>query len=138
VLLGLGSDGHTASLFPGSAALEERVRWVVAPFVASVRAHRITLTLPVLERAREVVFLVSGAEKAPALTSVLAPAPGVAPPPAARVRPEAGGPIWIVDRAAASGVEAASGARRSALARRRHGPPNRYEYVNEVSVARSA
>jgi 6-phosphogluconolactonase len=102
VLLGLGTDGHTASLFPGSAALEERRRWVAAPFVERLGTRRITLTLPVLERAREVVFLVSGREKADALARVLVPAE--TPLPAAHVRPEDGALVWIVDRAAAARV----------------------------------
>lgn len=102
VLLGLGPDGHTASLFPASAALDERRRWVVAPYVERLGAHRITLTLPVIERAREVLFLVSGAEKAEALSRAIAPPPGEAPVPAGRVRPEHGALVWIVDRAAAS------------------------------------
>jgi 6-phosphogluconolactonase len=101
VLLGLGADGHTASLFPGSPALEERRRWVAAPLVEAVRAHRITLTLPMLVRAREVVFLVAGAEKAAALARVLGPA-DARPLPAARVHPGAGALVWIVDRAAAA------------------------------------
>ncbi len=101
VLLGLGADGHTASLFPGSPALDERRRWVVAPFVEHLGASRVTLTLPVLDRAARVVFVVSGPEKAPALASVLAPAPGAVPPPAARVRPETP-PTWIADAAAAA------------------------------------
>lgn len=104
VVLGLGPDGHTASLFPGSAALDERRRWAVAPHVERLGAHRITLTLPVLDRAREVLFLVSGAEKADALARALAPPPGAAPVPAGRVRPEQGALVWIVDRAAASRV----------------------------------
>ncbi len=104
VLLGLGPDGHTASLFPGSSALDERRRWAVAPFVERLGTDRITLTLPVLDRAREVLFLVSGAGKADALAQVFTPAPGSAPNPAARVRPERGALVWIVDRAAASRV----------------------------------
>jgi 6-phosphogluconolactonase len=109
VLLGLGPDGHTGSLFPGTDALDERHRWVTAPYVERQRGHRITLTFPVLDRAREVVFLVAGREKAAALAKVLAPPPGEAPLPAARVRPAGVSPLWIVDREAASLVPASPG-----------------------------
>lgn len=102
VLLGLGPDGHTASLFPGSAALDEGARWVISTFVDRLGTRRTTLTLPVLNRARGVVFLVSGAGKAAALAGVLEPAPGGAPLPAARVRPVRGEVLWIIDAAAAS------------------------------------
>lgn len=107
VLLGLGADGHTASLFPGSPALHERRRWVVAPYVEKLGARRITLTFPALDRAREVVFVVSGAEKADALARVLAPSGEAEPPPAARVKPTAGPPRWLVDHAAAARLPAA-------------------------------
>jgi 6-phosphogluconolactonase len=101
VLLGLGTDAHVASLFPGSAALEERRRWVVAPFAEHLGAHRITLTLPVLNRGRQVVFLVSGERKADAVRRALHPDPGDTPP-AARVRPGDAALLWIVDDAAAA------------------------------------
>lgn len=98
VLMGLGEDGHTASLFPGSPALDERKRWVTSvenagqpPFVS-----RVTLTLPALESAREMLFLVSGAAKRSALARVLAGADL----PAARVQP-IGRLRWLTDRAAA-------------------------------------
>lgn len=104
VLLGLGHDGHTASLFPGSVALRERQRWVVAPFVDPLAARRITLTLPVLDRAREALFLVSGPDKADAMARVFAARPAGDPPPAARVRPRAGALVWIADEAAAAQV----------------------------------
>jgi 6-phosphogluconolactonase len=106
VLLGLGEDAHVASLFPGSAALDERRRWVVAPYAEHLGAHRITLTLPVLNAGREVLFLVSGARKAEAVAKVLAPAAGISEVPAARVRPASGKLVWLVDEAAASRVAA--------------------------------
>lgn len=109
VLLGLGADGHTASLFPGSAALAERRRWVAAPYVGRLGVHRLTLTLPVLERAREALFVVAGEEKAEAVARVLAPAPGAARLPAACVRPGSGATRWIVDRAAAARLPAHAG-----------------------------
>jgi len=100
-LLGLGADGHTASLFPGSPVLEERTRWVAAPFVPHLDAHRITLTVPVLERARAVLFLVSGADKASALARLLSPPPGELLVPAARLHPE-GDRLVLADEAAAA------------------------------------
>lgn len=71
ILLGMGADGHTASLFPGSEAIHERERLVAAPWVEKIGAYRITLTPPVLERASCVVFLVCGEEKAETLRFVL-------------------------------------------------------------------
>src|ERR1035438_7511191 len=71
ILLGMGPDGHTASLFPDSAALDEQSRLVVANWVAKFNTHRITLTFPVLNRAAEVMFMASGADKADMLRQVL-------------------------------------------------------------------
>ena len=99
ILLGLGEDGHTASLFPGNPAAAERERWVVAVKPERARHERITLTLPVLNRARCVVFLVAGAGKAKALKGTVEKKdPGL---PAARVSPAEGSLLFLVDREAA-------------------------------------
>ena len=95
-LLGLGPDGHTASLLPGEPVLEERKRWVAA--VSHGRPEvRITMTYPVIDSSRQVAFLVTGKEKAPIFKTIRA---GNSQVPAARVRP-VGQLIWFVDRAAA-------------------------------------
>ena len=94
VLLGLGDDGHTASLFPGTAALTERARWT-APVIGGMTQPRITLTYPALECSRAVAFLVSGAGKREALRRVWRGDDL----PAARLRPQ-GELIWFIDRAA--------------------------------------
>jgi 6-phosphogluconolactonase len=105
ILLGIGDDGHTASLFPGMPALDERRRLVVATDVpAYVRPFvpRITLTLPVLNAAEHVMFLVAGASKASAVAAILSgPEPEV-PLPARRVRLRSGQTTWLLDRAAAA------------------------------------
>jgi 6-phosphogluconolactonase len=99
--LGIGTDGHTASLFPGSAALEETERLCVANWVAKLDAYRITFTLPVLNAARAVVFVATGTEKAPVVQRALHD-PAVSPPlPAQLVRPVDGELWWMLDRAAA-------------------------------------
>lgn len=101
-LLGLGADGHTASLLPGEAVLDERRRWVAA--VAHGRPEiRITLTYPAIESSRHVAFLVAGKDKASILRTIRG---GHSNVPAARVRP-LGELLWFVDRAAA-GEETAS------------------------------
>ena len=105
ILLGMGPDGHTASLFPGTAALEEKSHLVVANWVEKFKTCRITLTLPVLNAARCVVFLVSGTDKAPALHAVLQSDEPGEQYPAKLVRPTDGKLIWLVDRAAASGLK---------------------------------
>jgi 6-phosphogluconolactonase len=102
VLLGLGLDGHTASLFPGTRALEERKRLVVANWVGQLKAYRITLTLPVLNHSACVMFLVSGADKAQAVLEVLK-SDGEGPP-AKSVRPVAGRLLWLLDKAAGSAL----------------------------------
>jgi 6-phosphogluconolactonase len=95
-LLGLGRDGHTASLLPGEPVLNERARWVVA--VSHGRPEvRITMTYPVIESSRRVAFLVAGEEKAAIFTAIRA---GNSQVPAARVRP-VGELFWFVDQAAA-------------------------------------
>jgi 6-phosphogluconolactonase len=102
ILLGIGPDGHMASLFPETAALQEENRLVVANWVEKLKASRITLTLPVLNAARIVAFLVSGTDKAAILHEVLQ---GKGPDekyPCRLVRPKEGKLIWFVDRAAAS------------------------------------
>ena len=102
VLLGLGADGHTASLFPGSPALSESHRLVVATHVPKLAAWRLTLTPPMLRGARHVVFLVSGSEKAHALQEVLEGPYDPERLPAQLVRLEEGDVTWLVDEAAAS------------------------------------
>jgi len=101
ILLGMGADGHTVSLFPRTEALHETTRLVVANWVEKFKAYRVTLTAPVLNHADSVVFLVSGTEKAEALKEVLQ---GDRQPdrfPAQMIRPDPGKLLWIVDRAAA-------------------------------------
>lgn len=109
VLLGLGDDGHTASLFPETAALHEDQRLVAANWVGKLHVHRITLTVPVLNNAACVMLLVSGEAKAIALREVLE---GMAQPeliPAQLICPRDGAQVWLVDRAAARLLKPAAG-----------------------------
>ncbi len=96
IWLGMGRDGHTASLFPGSAALEERRRWVVASWAPAPAAWRLTLTLPIINAARSVLFVVTGTDKAGPLASIRSGSPAL---PAALVH--ARSTVWVVDASAA-------------------------------------
>jgi 6-phosphogluconolactonase len=101
ILLGMGPDGHTASLFPGSAALNEQSHLVVANWVAKFNTHRITFTYPVLNHAAEVIFLASGTDKADMLHQVLE-SKNYPPFPSQRVQPSEGRLLWMMDQAAAA------------------------------------
>jgi 6-phosphogluconolactonase len=101
-LLGLGPDGHTASLFPGTSALCEKRRLVVANWVEKLQTHRLTMTAPLLNNAGTIVFLVSGEKKAEVLQKVLEGGHQPDLLPAQLIRPTHGRLIWLVDRAAAS------------------------------------
>ncbi len=104
VFLGLGDDGHTASLFPGVTVPDVPPRLVIAVWVEAIHSMRTTATYRLLNAARRVVFLVAGKEKADAVRRTLAPEANEAPTPAARVKPRRGEVIWILDREAASGI----------------------------------
>jgi 6-phosphogluconolactonase len=106
VLLGMGPDGHTASLFPGGKAFLENSRWVVSDWVEKFKTHRITLTCPVLNHARAVMFLVSGKDKAATLKEVLEGSQPGTLFPSKLIRPESGRLIWMVDEAAAADLAA--------------------------------
>jgi len=108
ILLGLGPDGHTASLFPETDALQEKSRLVVSNWVEKFKTSRITFTLPVLNAARCVAFLVSGTDKAAVLHEVLEGSAPAEKYPSKLVRPTDGKLIWFVDRAAASELSAAA------------------------------
>ena len=105
VLLGMGSDGHTASLFPFTAALDEKTRWVVANDVPQLTTRRLTLTYPVLNAAGCVLFLVTGAGKAKVLREVRQGPHDPRRLPSQTVDPQGGRLLWFVDRAAASQLE---------------------------------
>lgn len=103
VLLGLGGDGHTASLFPGSDALQPaHGQWVAATSMPSAGVDRVTLTVPAINAAQLVVFLVSGAAKAQVVADVLDRETPQSTYPAQLIAPERGNLIWLVDSAAAA------------------------------------
>jgi len=100
VLLGMGPDGHTASLFPGTTALAETKRLVAATWVEKFNTYRITLTLPVINNAANVIFLVCGSEKVEVLRTVLGQEASAPKFPAQLVQPINGRLLWLLDAAA--------------------------------------
>jgi 6-phosphogluconolactonase len=101
VLLGLGADGHTASLFPHAQILKDQTAWTASMYVKDQDMHRVTLMPAVINLARLVVFLVSGEAKASILKKVLSPPADPFRFPAQLVRPRTGELVWLADRAAA-------------------------------------
>lgn len=109
VLLGMGDDGHTASLFPGTPAVTEQTRWVAPGLSPQGTRFRITLTLGVINHASVVLFLITGPNKAKVVQRVIeARSSDPTPYPAALVRPETGRLLWYLDRAAASELTGAT------------------------------
>lgn len=102
ILLGMGPDGHTASLFPKSSGLLETSRWVVSNWVEKFKTDRVTMTFPVLNSAAEVIFFVAGPEKAMVLAEVLDPTSGEVRYPIQGIRPRNGITRWMLDASAAA------------------------------------
>jgi 6-phosphogluconolactonase len=104
ILLGMGDDGHTASLFPGTAAIHEEARWAIAHYVEKVNMWRITLTPPVLNAGKTVAFLVAGKDKAERLASVLRGPHQPDVLPSQIIAPTSGQLYWMIDTAAAERI----------------------------------
>jgi 6-phosphogluconolactonase len=102
VLLGMGNEGHTLSLFPGTKALHDNGRLVVRNWVGKLYTERVTMTAPVASNAELVIFMVTGADKAPALKAVLEGPYEPEQLPSQLIQPEDGKLLWLVDTAAAS------------------------------------
>lgn len=102
IFLGMGKDGHTASLFPHTEALNETKAWVIANDVPSMQTQRLTLSAPVINAARSVVFTVAGADKAEALRAVLQGGRDPQQYPSQLIAPHDGELIWLVDQAASA------------------------------------
>jgi 6-phosphogluconolactonase len=100
VLLGLGENGHIASLFPHTAVLNEQKRWVAEVYIPELAMYRVTFTAPFINQANQVVFLVSGLDKASVLEQVLEGPYQPHELPAQLIRPNGAHPIWLVDKAA--------------------------------------
>ena len=104
ILLGLGEDGHTASLFPGAPVLAEAARWVAEVYVPEQDLHRLTLTAPFINQAATVAFLVAGAAKAAVVREVIAGPRDPRRLPAQLIQPEPGELHWLLDKAAAGAL----------------------------------
>jgi 6-phosphogluconolactonase len=102
VFLGMGDDGHTASLFPGTLAVNEQQAWVTANWVEKMGAYRITLTAPVINHAAHVIFLITGENKAARLAEVLSGERGVEILPSQLINPLNGSLEWFVDKTAST------------------------------------
>ena len=102
LILGVGEDGHTASLFPDASSLTERKRWALPVYAEKLRSWRITLTLPVLNNAAHILFLVTGRKKADILREILGSRENRGKYPAGLVRPLHGEVTWLIDSEAAS------------------------------------
>jgi 6-phosphogluconolactonase len=100
IILGMGEDGHTASLFPGSKSLEETVRLAIPVYLEEPKKNRITLTLPVLNNADQILFLVAGPSKAAVLSEILGKTERRKLLPAGLVNPGHGEVIWLMDHEA--------------------------------------
>ncbi len=104
-ILGVGTNGHTASLFPRTEALHEQDRWAVGYLVEEVNLYRMTLTVPVHNHAKQIVFLVSGEEKASVVNRILTGPFVPEDLPAQLIRPENGTLTWFLDNAAAKALQ---------------------------------
>src|SRR5205814_5283319 len=106
ILLGMGPDAHTASLFPGSTALGETTKWVVPNWVEKFKTFRLTMTRPMINKAKQVLFLVAGKDKAEPLKSVFCGPSDPAKYPSQLICPTTGLLVWYLDVSAVAGLTA--------------------------------
>ena len=112
IILGVGEDGHTASLFPGTKSLEETVRLVLPVYLETPKKNRITLTFPVLNHADQILFLVAGSSKAAVLSEILGDGGKKKGFPAGLIRPAHGTITWLIDQEAAAKLRGLGSPRR--------------------------